>query len=67
MPRSEVEKLVRAIVQYIANTSQRESIFLTPYPQTTVDAYNLLDFISARAKIDKVTIGRWCDEKLDKK
>lgn len=56
-----VEALVREIAKWVSQNSHNESVFLTPAPETNVNAHDLLDHISEITGIDKETIGKWCD------
>lgn len=57
-----IEELVKDIAVYVAANSETESIFLTPYPETTINAHGLLDFIPDKTGISKEQIGNWCKE-----
>jgi len=52
-------QLVKSIAKWVASNSERESIFLTPEPSTTVNAHDLLDHISAVSGVSKDKIGEW--------
>lgn len=54
-----VQELVKSIAEWVAAHAERESIFLTPEPETTVNAYSLLDYISEVSGVPKDQIGEW--------
>jgi len=53
------EELVKLIAIWIKENSERESIFLTPEPEWTVGAHDLLDYISGVTGVSKELIGGW--------
>jgi len=55
-------ELVRQIVHWIAEHSESESSFISPYPTWTVNSHELLDYISSISSIDKEQISKWVEE-----
>lgn len=56
-----VNELVKLIAEYVATHYERESTFLSPHPSWSLDAHNLLDFLSEQTGIGKGQIGDWVD------
>ncbi len=54
-----VADLVKSVAEWVAANASRESIFLTPDPETTVNAHLLLDRLSELSGISKEQIGGW--------
>lgn len=53
--------LVKSVSEWIAANAERESIFLAPNPQWTVNAHLLLDHISSVTGISSEQIGKWVE------
>lgn len=60
-------QLAEAITRWVVRHAERESLFMSPAPATTIDPTALLEFVQVETGIPHERFGAWCDDENEKR